>query len=169
MSVCEISIINSLICQKLGSVGTVQQKIKLFSLFINLESFSKSTFVFFFFFFLYVCFYQSFLIKFNNPSFNACFKFPMSITYFLFLLSYKLATMFSTFPVFILSSKNGKSYEVHAVLLDANINLQKIFCIIIFTIFFYEIFIKFRSIYIPLKSSADNFCIITYSYKLFIS
>ena len=48
MSVCEISIINSLICQKLGSVGTVQQKIKLFSLFINLESFSKSTFVFFF-------------------------------------------------------------------------------------------------------------------------
>ena len=43
----------------------------------------------------------------NNPWFNACFKFLMCITYP--VLSCKLATSFSTFSIYLLSGKNGKS------------------------------------------------------------
>ena len=42
-----------------------------------------------------------------NPWFNACFKFFMWTTYS--LLSCKLVTSFSTFSIFILFGKNGKS------------------------------------------------------------
>ena len=43
----------------------------------------------------------------TNPWFNACFKALMCITYF--SLSSILQTSFSTFPIFFLSGKNGKS------------------------------------------------------------
>ena len=44
----------------------------------------------------------------TNPWFSACFKFLMSIIYL--VLSCNLATSFSTFSIFILSGKNGKSW-----------------------------------------------------------
>ena len=44
----------------------------------------------------------------SNPWFSACFKFLMSIKYL--VLSCNLATNFSTFSIFILSGKNGKSW-----------------------------------------------------------
>ena len=60
-------------------------------------------FLFFSFDIFHVLLFEAFLI---NPRSNACFKFPMCITYS--VLSYKIASDFLTFSSFILSGKNGK-------------------------------------------------------------
>ena len=79
----------------------------------------------------------------TNPWFNACFKFLMCITYSCLLC--KLATSFSTFPIFILSGKNGKSYWQLFHFRQYWINL-KIFITILIVVFC-EIFIKFGFIF----------------------
>ena len=89
---------------------------------------------------LYIC------LKYNSW-FNTCFKFLSWVKYL--VLSCKLVTSFSIFSIFILSGKNGNHYQIHVIFWSAN--LKRTFFITFFITASYEIFIKWRSIFNPLK------------------
>ena len=111
---------------------------------------------------LYQCMVLAKLLHFfsTNPWFIPYFKFLLCIVCILY---YKLATSFSTFPISICSSKNGKSLWSLCGFCWCRDQLREI--IIIFILVFYEVYIEFKSISNPKKSPTSNFCDIAYSYN----
>ena len=110
-----LSVVTSFISLCFFTFSIVFPKI---SLFIKLKkSFSKSFFTLVFSS-VYISIYdfsQAFWLNLitvwiffkNNSWFNACFKCVICVTYSYSVLSHKLATSFSTFSIFFLSSKYG--------------------------------------------------------------
>ena len=86
----------------------------------------------------------------TNSWFSACFKVLICTTYFFFL--FKLHTSFSRFSILIISSKNGRSLWSLSNIQVLNVDFKEIPCITIFIVYFYEVFIKLRCIFNPLKT-----------------
>ena len=85
----------------------------------------------------------------TNLWFNACSKFLMCIAYS--VLSCKLATSFSTFQSSFFQVKTVIHHDVHLMFQNIDYQIQKKSFTTFFFIVFYEIFIKLKSIFDPLK------------------